>query len=572
MDAHDDAALFEERDRLVRELVESPAALKVAVAGPGTGKTRTFAELLKGKTGDKIALTFVNNLVESLRVDLAGLAEVQTLHGFAKVQLYKHPGHGLSRGCDYYPSFTELLHRDASIVLGNAINYWSVEGVLHEMEDGDLLDAVIASGEYYDAVGHTDSVYRVVRHLQEHPADIPRYAQIVVDEFQDFSLLEVTLIKLLADVSPTLIVGDDDQALYFFKHAMADYLRDVAAEEAFAHFELPFCSRCTAVLVDAVDRIVRRAQLAGLLAGRVPKRYECFTPIKRADSELYPKIIHAECTVELNNAPYICKYVERAIEAIPPEHVDASKKGGYPTVLVIGPKPFNVRVAEHLIENGVPNVTLPRSSKRPMDWLDAYRRLARRSRSRLGWRIAIQLEDPGGRDGIIRAALAQGKDLFELLPAEYRERHLAVAGLVARVKADERLDEEDVGRLEAALARPFLDVRRLLGLAEDELPQPEVVEGEPTIAVTSMMGAKGLQAEYVFVVGMNAPHFPDDNAAPTEHEVCCMLVALTRATKCCHLVSCKRFAHDWLQPSVSIGWLGDAVQTVTVDKSYFATG
>lgn len=40
-----------------------------------------------------------------------------------------------------------------------------------------------------------------------------------MDEFQDFSLLEVTLIRELSEFSPTLMVGDDDQALYEFRPA-----------------------------------------------------------------------------------------------------------------------------------------------------------------------------------------------------------------------------------------------------------------------------------------------------------------------------------------------------------------
>jgi superfamily I DNA/RNA helicase len=97
-----------------------------------------------------------------------------------------------------------------------------------------------------------------------------------------------------------------------------------------------------------------------------------------------------------------------------------------------------------------------------------------------------------------------------------------------------------------------------------------VRRGSPT-TFTTLEGAKGLQAEHVFVVGMNEKHFPRSNKAPTDHEVCCMIVALTRATKCCHLVSCQRFGREQLNASVFIGWLGDLVRPVVVDKDYFTS-
>jgi len=117
-----DEALYAERDRLVRELVESAAHLKVIVAGPGTGKTRAFRELLTTGAGDKIALTFINNLVIALHRDLGDLAQVQTLHGFARALLHRHGAHGASQGCDYYPSLAEILRADATIVLGRAVD------------------------------------------------------------------------------------------------------------------------------------------------------------------------------------------------------------------------------------------------------------------------------------------------------------------------------------------------------------------------------------------------------------------------------------------------------------------
>jgi superfamily I DNA/RNA helicase len=568
----DNKVMFDERDQLVRELANSADPLKAVVAGPGTGKTYAIKELLKAREGDKLVLTFVNNLVDRLETDLGDLAKVQTLHGFARRLLHRHETEGLSRAFDYYPSLTEILNADARIMLAREVGHREVENAMHELKDSaDVVHCALRSGTYYDAVGHTDSVHRVVHHLWLHPEDAPRFEQIVVDEFQDFNLLEVSLIEQLSASSPTLIVGDDDQALYAFKCAKPDYLREVVARAECVRFELPFCSRCTKALVEGVHRTVAAAEYKGLLLGRVPKRYECFTPSKRLDSERYPKIIHAKCSVERNNAQYICSYIGQQIGLIPPQDVAVSIEGDYPTVLVTGPKQFSARVAAYLLGHGIPNVSASASPSLQLDPLDAYRRLAKKPWSRLGWRILLHLEAPEGRDEIVRRALDEGDEIIEILPADFRSRHLALATIVEKVIGRDPIDAGECRVLEAALERPIEEVHRILGVADEgDATPPPTVEGAPSVKVTTLEGAKGLQAEHVFVVGMNERHFPKDNQAPSDHEVCCMIVALTRATKCCHLVSCQRFGSEELGPSVFIEWLGDLVKPVVVNKGYFA--
>jgi hypothetical protein len=67
----------------VDAVLASTSRKKVVVAGPGTGKTFLFKEVLKSKR-NTLTLTFVNSLVEDLSLDLSGLSEVKTLHGFAR--------------------------------------------------------------------------------------------------------------------------------------------------------------------------------------------------------------------------------------------------------------------------------------------------------------------------------------------------------------------------------------------------------------------------------------------------------------------------------------------------------
>jgi hypothetical protein len=50
------------------------------------------------------------------------------------------------------------------------------------------------------------------------------------------------------------------QALYHFKNASARFIRELHAADEYDNFELPFCSRCPAVVVDAVDDVIAAAK------------------------------------------------------------------------------------------------------------------------------------------------------------------------------------------------------------------------------------------------------------------------------------------------------------------------
>lgn len=534
-------------------------------------------------------LTFINNLVKDLEEKLGSIAEVKTFHRFCRRMLHTLVPRGLSLRFDYYPPLTEILATDTSAILAGKVTKWDVEAVLHTRDsENDILVTAVQCGDYYDAVGHTDGVYRMVRYFDEHPEDIPVYAQIVVDEYQDFSALEVRLIEQLAEGSPALVVGDDDQALYGFKHASPEHLRRLATEGKYTRFELPYCTRCPAVLVDAVGDVVFHAQALGLLEGRVPKRFECYMPDKREDSERYPTIIHARCTRHDRRAPYMAMYIEQQIRMIPEEDVREARKKDHPAVLVTGPAQFVGEIYNYLADR-FPQVEYKRSEPSHLNLIDGYLRLLRDDRSRLGWRIVTFTSQTDELNGIIRQAIGEKQELADLLPEAYREEHLAAVELIRKVREQDSLSEDEVRRLEEALSLALPDLQRRVGAetaeegveeafpaeaaeAGDAGPSSEVEEestDEVDIVVTNLVGAKGLQASHVFLAGVNEQHFPRSNDDPTDTEVCELIVALTRATKRSYLLSCQRFGGQPVRESLFLGWLAPRLQTVSVSAAYF---
>lgn len=195
-DTHDE--ISQKRAAATQAIVDSPADKKLIVAGPGTGKTFTFRQALEVCGGRGLAITFIRNLVADLREALEDVADVFTFHGFCKYQLHRHPPEGLDANWHYYPPLLELIAYDLALVGGD----WSKDGIeraLHTLGDSaGAISEPLRLGSYYNAVSHTDVVYRALRHFTDYPDQLPTYPLIVVDEYQDFSEMETAFIDLLA--------------------------------------------------------------------------------------------------------------------------------------------------------------------------------------------------------------------------------------------------------------------------------------------------------------------------------------------------------------------------------------
>src|SRR3989338_6513199 len=78
----------------IEAVLNSPSRKKLVIAGPGTGKTTLFKQMLElasGEPDQRIVLTFINNLKVDLEKDLEGLAQVFTLHSYCLGLLHRNP-------------------------------------------------------------------------------------------------------------------------------------------------------------------------------------------------------------------------------------------------------------------------------------------------------------------------------------------------------------------------------------------------------------------------------------------------------------------------------------------------
>lgn len=561
-----DDQVVADRTKMSDAIVDSPSPRRLIVAGPGTGKSYTFGRALAARGGAGLALTFVRALVADLKGELGPLANVDTFHGYCKGKLHGVGAAGLGGDFRLYPDLLTLIAADFS-ALGMDGSRESLEAAMYELQDSNEVRIALDLGAYYKCVSFVDSVYRLVRHFETHPDAIPTYPLVVVDEYQDFNRLETRLIELLAEKSYVLIAGDDDQALYERKHARPDFIRALATDGTYAVFPLPYCLRCTHVVVLSVQRVIERATQLNLLDGRLPKDFEPF-PSKNEDSAAHPRIIHADCSVQRVNPPYISWYVEQQIQGIPAEDIAASYADHRPTALVIGPRHFSEAVAEYL-DSGGHQVVSRFSEQSSLDIAEGYRLVAADNASRLGWRILHEIRPCAALSAAeLARVITQDGDLAAAFCADCRGDHIRCATMVRRLLQGENLTLADEQELRERLDESGDLVARVTGWTDVE-QAPHFDETRPRIVCTSLVGSKGLAADYVFIVGFNDGDFPRDPAAISTTEVCQFIVALSRTRKACHVVSCRRFGGQPRVPSSFLGWLGDVVETHWIDKHYW---
>ncbi len=565
-----DSEYLSDPARHTETIIASNASKKLIVAGPGTGKTHTFKELLKSMdSNNSLVITFIRTLVEDLDRSLKGLARVSTFHGYCKNLLLSNPAEGLRSGVDYYPAVLLLISADMAC-LGTPKTVEAIERHFYQLkEDEDVIGLALKIGNYYNAVGHVDAVYRVLAEIRSGRQKPEVFQQVVVDEYQDFNRLEVEFIAHLATVNRVLIAGDDDQAVYSFRQASAAFLRSLQLDKdtEFESFELPYCSRCPEAVIKATRVVIHEAQKMGLLKDRLNKPLECFVPDKREDNEAYPSLVHAHCSIQRSDQPYMAYYIREQIEAIPSGEVSESRKDGFPTVLVIGPNPFLRQIAAYL-EKHFEDVELRKSDDYEVDLLDGYLKLLKKSNSRLGWRIVLERDPVERCCELIQQAIETDADIVDLLPRSYVEKHFARVKLLTNLRDGEEIDVADRRDLEVCLGRSLDELLLKLGVVkENETGQLEDLSELTRIVLTTSVSSKGLQAQHVFLVGVNENHFPKRGRL-TDEKICGFLVSLTRTRKACHLLSCGRFGKNKLNKSIFTKWLSASVQSVYVDKNY----
>jgi len=414
-----------------------------------------------------------------------------------------------------FPSYPELLKMMLFLLELNFKERRFNRAFTNLDKEDEGMRFYLSRSTYYNSVSHDDAVHRVFLYLSENNDAIPQYSQLIVDEYQDFNLLESSLIELIAQKNNIIIAGDDDQALYRFKSASPDFIRRLSQGKHFENFFLPFCRRCTSVLVEAANSFVLNAKKKRLLDERIEKEFKCYWPDKFLDSRKYPNIFLGKCSAD----SVVSKYInEKILSIIKEENIQPSEKNE-PEFLIVGPPRIShylQEVNESLakdkrIDQDIFEIEFKKESQK-LSISKGYEFITKDSNSNLGWRIIMhknRVDASLRKDKEIIHTTLNGKSIVNLLPERYINKH--------------RKNAEDI---------PLVETKRL----EDSLDK------KIRIKLTTYLGAKGLSANHVFVLGLENGIFPKDPNNISDDEACQFIVLLTRARKSLRILSVnKRF-------------------------------
>ncbi len=286
--------------RQAAEHVEGPL---LVVAGAGSGKTRVLTHRIAyllatgaARPGEILAITFTNKAAAEMRERVGQLVGrsvramwVTTFHSACARMLRADAERlGYSRGFTIYDESDSLrmlkrvlaeLHVDPKRYPPRAVKN-KISGAKNQLIDSDmyaetqgsLFEEVVAEAfPLYEkrmleanAMDFDDLLVRTVNALELFEEVRERWRRtfrhVLVDEYQDTNHAQYRMLQLLASEHGNLmVVGDDDQSIYGFRHAdirnILDFERDFKDAEV---VKLEQNYRSTQTILSAANAVVER--------------------------------------------------------------------------------------------------------------------------------------------------------------------------------------------------------------------------------------------------------------------------------------------------------------------------
>ena len=519
----------EDSNKFTDAILNSKSKNKVVVAGPGTGKTYLFQKILEGKR-KALTLSFVNSLVEDLSLGLYGLSEVKTLHGYARSEL------GKNGDIKIFPKLSMVINEDHIILQNESVLF---DELFYNREDeSKYIEFYKTRRKYYGKFyGYADVIYALIKYLEANNDKVPNYDNVLVDEFQDFNKLEISLIDLLGQKSPILLAGDDDQALYIdLKKASPEFIRTRYSEQCqeYESFTLPFCRRCTRVIVNATNEIINGAKSIGLLSGRIDKKYIYYDdPTKDKESDKNPKIVYRQ---KYSNS--IPDYIEKQIRLLAEENKKEFE------VLIISPTNGKSKsIVSKLKEKGLSNIeSKDKQENENPSLLDGLILLSEDGKGNLGWRIAIKhlITDSEFSDLIKLTAENNPKNIIDLISSSKKKEVLDLLKTYKQINNGQKVADEKLinffNKNEIDPMKSAVDQLRTKLYARIKTGDPGI--RKIPIKATTIQSSKGLSSDYVFITHFDDQYFiKNKDRSVSDQDIYNFLVALTRAKKKVFLIS-----------------------------------
>jgi DNA helicase II / ATP-dependent DNA helicase PcrA len=598
-----------------REAVRHGEGPLLVLAGAGSGKTRVLTHRIAyllatgaARPGEILAITFTNKAASEMRERVEAVVGrsaramwVTTFHSACARMLRADAERlGYSRGFTIYDESDSLrmlkrcmeeLHIDPKRYPPRAIRS-QVSGAKNQLVDasgyaeaaGSVFEE--AAAEVYglyekrmleaNAMDFDDLLVRTVNALELFEEVRERWRRtfrhVLVDEYQDTNHAQYRLLQLLvAEHGNLMVVGDEDQSIYGFRHAdirnILDFERDFPEAEV---VKLEQNYRSTQTILSAANAVVERNR------ERRPKRL--WTELSGGEP-----LQLAELTDEHEEARWVAGEVERLgeEEGVAPSDVAVFyRTNAMSRVLedtlnrfdvayqVIGGTKFYERAEIKdavaylsLLVNPADQVSFARivnSPRRGIGKTSQGRLVAHANTTGLTiWEVMERVEEVPGLGAAAIKAVSRFHETMDGLRTRVDEAPVASllesvlneTGYLEALAAERTIEAE--GRAEnlealVAGAAEFDREREIEGESEESpleeylqqislySDQDSLEEGEQQVTLMTLHNAKGLEYDVVFVVGCEDGSFPhmralEEGGEEEERRLC--YVAITRARK-----------------------------------------
>lgn len=284
------------------------------MAGPGTGKSYTLMcrvarllEVEKINPQRVLAVTFTRTAAHDLITELNNLnipgcdkIDACTLHKFCyrlllKNEVFEFLGRRprpllahLNKKV-YHHEIKPLLHdlikinatsgqREGSESIRAYEAAWARlqaedPGFPISIEDQKFQKNLLSWLKFHECMLIGEVVPEALRFLKNNPTTeiLKAYDHILIDEYQDLNKAEQELIDILAKDSNLIIVGDEDQSIYSFRHAHPEGIIEFDhRHEDLEDGALAECRRCPPNIVDLSNNLILKNYQVGSTARLTP--------------------------------------------------------------------------------------------------------------------------------------------------------------------------------------------------------------------------------------------------------------------------------------------------------------
>ena len=587
------------------------------LAGAGSGKTRVLttriAYLIEEKEVDPyhiLAITFTNKAAKEMKTrlmnlvgEIASSVQVSTFHSFGlKILRENYAYLGYEKNFCILDSDDSLsiikrilkrLNLDPKEYHPNAIKS-KISGCKNEMVSPIMYEhhastefekvVLMVYAEYEKTLKENNSVdfdgllILPIKLFQENKDILEKYQQrfqyILIDEYQDTNQAQYILTKMLsAKFRNICVVGDESQSIYSFRGA--NYRNILNFEKDYKEattIKLEQNYRSTSNILDAANQVIKH--------NRERKEKNLWSTKGTGD-----KITYYRAESETDEASYVANHVKSLLE---------NGTNAEEIVILYRTNAQSRTVEEELMKQSIPYRIVGGMTfynRKEIKDLLAYLRLIFNSKDDvsleriinvpkrgIGLRTLERLTEKKNEENTsLYEAIDSGKELefknlIEKLKKEAEKSTLTelidlvleTTGMKKELESEKTLEAEN--RLEnleefKTVTKSFEDEYGLVSL-EDFLYQISLVSDRDDyqdprnkVSLMTVHSVKGLEFDYVFVIGLEEGIFPHVNslmeAGGIEEERRLAYVAITRAKEKLYLLNARRrvlFGRDQVNP------------------------